>query len=151
VGLDRAAYATVGAIALQGVRLARPQLGEVGVVVGLGLIGQLAVQLLRAAGCRVLGIDTDAARAAQALEQGAEWSCGPDAVPESWKDAATAGYGADFAVVAASAASSAPIARARRSPWRPICAGRRGGSRSSARCRWISNAGPSTTRSSSSS
>jgi len=112
VGLDRAAYATVGAIALQGVRLANPQLGEVAVVVGLGLIGQLAVQLLRANGCRVLGIDTDPGRAAQALEQGAEWSCAPDAVPPGWRDHATAGHGADLAIVAASANSSAPIALA---------------------------------------
>jgi polar amino acid transport system substrate-binding protein len=112
VGLDRAAYATVGAIALQGIRLAKPQLGEVAVVVGLGLIGQLAVQLLRANGCRVLGIDTDPARAKQALDQGAEWSGAPDDVPASWKDRATGGHGADFAIVAASANSSAPIALA---------------------------------------
>jgi len=112
VGLDRAAYATVGAIALQGIRLARPLLGEVAVVVGLGLIGQLAVQLLRANGCRVLGIDTDPARAKQALDQGAEWGCGPDQVPEGWKDQATGGHGADLVIVAASASNSAPIALA---------------------------------------
>ena len=52
VPLEQAAYATVGAIALQGLRLARPTLGEVAAVIGLGLIGQLAVQLLRANGCR---------------------------------------------------------------------------------------------------
>ena len=112
VGLDRAAYATVGAIALQGIRLARPQIGEVAVVVGLGLIGQLVVQLLRANGCRVLGIDTNPARAEQARLLGAEWVCAPDAVPGGWKDSATAGAGADFAIVAASASSSAPIALA---------------------------------------
>ncbi|MEE3331767.1 MAG: Gfo/Idh/MocA family oxidoreductase [Myxococcota bacterium] len=112
VGLDKAAYATVGAIAMQGIRLAKPQLGDVAVVVGLGLIGQLAVQLLHANGCRVLGIDTDEARAKQALDQGAEWVAAPDSVPESWKDTATEGHGADLAIVAASANSSAPIALA---------------------------------------
>ena len=112
VSLETAAYATVGAIALQGVRLARPQLGEVAVVIGLGLIGQLAVQLLRANGCRVLGVDTDSRRAAQASEQGAEWVGAPDALPASWKEQATGGHGADLAVVAASANSAAPIALA---------------------------------------
>ncbi|NQZ97114.1 MAG: Gfo/Idh/MocA family oxidoreductase [Myxococcales bacterium] len=109
VDLEHAAYATVGAVAMQGLRVANPSLGEVGVTIGLGLIGQLAVQLLRANGCRVLGIDLDPKRVEQALEQGAEWGAAPDAVPPGWKDAATAGFGADFAVVTASASSSAPI------------------------------------------
>lgn len=112
VALEDAAFATVGAIAMQGVRLARPTLGEVAVVVGLGLIGQLAVQLLRAAGCRVLGIDTNELRAKQALDNGAEWVAAPGALSPAWKDVATEGYGADLAVVAASADSSAPIALA---------------------------------------
>ncbi|MCA9512815.1 MAG: Gfo/Idh/MocA family oxidoreductase [Myxococcales bacterium] len=112
VGLDDAAFATVGAIAMQGVRLARPELGEVAVVVGLGLIGQLAVQLLRAAGCRVLGVDTNEARAKLALDNGAEWVAAPGSIAPSWKDVATEGHGADLAVVAASADSSAPIALA---------------------------------------
>ena len=68
--LDKAAFATLGAIALQGLRVAAPTLGEVAAVIGLGLIGQLAVQLLRANGCRVLGIDLDATRIKQALEPG---------------------------------------------------------------------------------
>jgi polar amino acid transport system substrate-binding protein len=52
VPLEHAAFATLGAIALQGLRIAAPTLGEIAVVVGLGLIGQLACQLLRANGCR---------------------------------------------------------------------------------------------------
>jgi len=112
VELSSAAYATVGAIALQGIRLSNPQLGEVAVVVGLGLIGQLAVQLLRANGCRVLGVDTDATRAANAAAQGAEWTASPDELPGHWKDQATGGHGADLAIVAASANSAAPIALA---------------------------------------
>merc|ERR1712034_7568 len=104
--LDRAAFATLGAIALQGIRIARPGLGEIAVVIGLGLIGQLAVQLLVSNGCRVLGIDIDERRIKQALEQGAEWGCRPDTLPPGWKDNATGGYGADFALVTASSNDS---------------------------------------------
>jgi predicted dehydrogenase len=112
VPLDQAAYATVGAIALQGLRLSAPSLGEVAVVVGLGLIGQLAVQLLRANGCRVLGIDPDAQRVKQALDLGAEWGLAPDAADETWKLAATGGHGADLVLVTASANDAGPIALA---------------------------------------
>jgi len=107
--LEHAAFATLGAIALQGVRVAAPTLGEVAAVIGLGLIGQLAVQLLRANGCRVLGVDVDPARVKQALDQGAEWGAAPGGLPSGWSDAATGGLGADLAVVAASAADSAPL------------------------------------------
>jgi polar amino acid transport system substrate-binding protein len=112
VSLEQAAYATVGAIALQGLRLAAPSLGEVGAVIGLGLIGQLAVQLLRANGCRVLGLDTDRERVKQALAQGAEWGYSPSELPGGWKERATAGHGVDLALVAASSETSAPIAQA---------------------------------------
>ena len=109
VPLDQAAYSTLGAIALQCVRVADPTLGEVAAVVGLGLVGQLAVQLLRANGCRVLGLDLIARRAKQSLDQGAEWATTPDALPSNWKEEATAGHGVDLALVAASASSSAPL------------------------------------------
>jgi NADPH:quinone reductase-like Zn-dependent oxidoreductase len=62
VSYEDAAFATVAAIALQGLRLAELQLGEVVVVLGLGLIGQIAVQLARSAGCIVLGMDPNAQR-----------------------------------------------------------------------------------------
>src|SRR5262245_30598522 len=65
-----AASATVGAIAMQGVRRAAPQLGEVACVVGLGLIGQITVQLLKAAGCRVVGMDLSPERVERALALG---------------------------------------------------------------------------------
>ena len=109
VPLEHAAYATVGAIALQALRLAAPTLGEVAAVIGLGLIGQLAVQLLRANGCRVLGIDPDPERVKQALASGAEWGAAPDGLSAGWKDRATGGHGVDLAIVAASAETSAPI------------------------------------------
>jgi polar amino acid transport system substrate-binding protein len=109
VPLEQAAFSTLGAIALQCVRVADPTLGEAAAVVGLGLIGQLAVQLLRANGCRVLGIDLNPRRAKQALDQGAEWAETPDTLPSTWKEDATGGYGVDLVVVAASSTSSAPL------------------------------------------
>jgi polar amino acid transport system substrate-binding protein len=112
VELRDAAYATVGAIALQGLRLARPTLGETAAVVGLGLIGQLAVQCLRANGCRVLGLDPNPERVKQALAQGAEWSAAPGEIPADWKARETAGHGVDLALVTASSESSAPLATA---------------------------------------
>ena len=62
VSLAEASFATVGAIALQGVRRAAPQVGETVVVIGLGLVGQLVVELLGASGCRVIGMDPRADR-----------------------------------------------------------------------------------------
>ena len=107
--LDKAAYATLGAIAMQGVRVADPRLGEVVAVIGLGLIGQLTVQLLRAAGCQVLAIDINEDRIAEAMDQGATWSAVPGDDHEPWKNAATNGYGVDIAIVTAASESSAPI------------------------------------------
>src|SRR5687768_16249499 len=72
VSFEAGAFGTLGAIALQGVRLAEPTLGESVVVIGLGLVGQLTVQLLKANGCRVFGIDLDADRVKLAMQLGAE-------------------------------------------------------------------------------
>ena len=71
VSFEAAAFTPLAAIGLQGVRLAAPTLGETVVVYGLGLIGLLTVQLLRANGCRVVGIDRDPARLALAERFGA--------------------------------------------------------------------------------
>jgi predicted dehydrogenase/NADPH:quinone reductase-like Zn-dependent oxidoreductase len=109
LGLEKAAFATLGAIALQGLRVAAPTLGEAAAVIGLGLIGQLAVQLLRANGCRVLGIDVDPARVKQALGQGAQWGATPGEDLAGWKNQATDGYGADLVLVTAASDSSAPL------------------------------------------
>jgi predicted dehydrogenase/threonine dehydrogenase-like Zn-dependent dehydrogenase len=109
VSLEHAAFATLGAIALQSVRVSEPSLGEVAGVIGLGLVGQLVVQLLRANGCRVLGLDLKPRRVEQALEQGAEWAETPSSLPAGWTDEATGGHGIDLAVVAASAADPAPL------------------------------------------
>jgi polar amino acid transport system substrate-binding protein len=115
VELEHAAFATLGAIALQGLRIAAPTLGEVAAVIGLGLIGQLEVQLLRANGCRVIGTDLDPSRVEQARRQGAEWGALPGELDAGWSHEATEGRGVDFAVVtAASEQSAAPLALAAR-------------------------------------
>ena len=69
---EAAAFTVVGAIGLQGIRLLAPTLGEYVVVTGLGLIGLLCVQMLRAHGCRVLGVDVDPVKCALARQFGAE-------------------------------------------------------------------------------
>jgi predicted dehydrogenase/threonine dehydrogenase-like Zn-dependent dehydrogenase len=109
VELEKAAFSTLGAIAMQGLRVAQPTLGEIAAVVGLGLVGQIAVQLLIANGCRVYGIDLDESRVKQALDLGAEWGGAPGDDHAMWRDQATQGYGADFSMVTAASNSSAPI------------------------------------------
>lgn len=109
VALEHAAFATLGAIALQSLRVGAPVFGEIVAVVGLGLIGQLTVQLLRASGCRVLGIDLDPERVEQARTLGAEWGSSPSEDIGAWQSHAAAGHGADLVVVTASADSAAPL------------------------------------------
>ncbi len=104
---DQAAFTVLGAIALQGVRLARLQLGETALVIGLGIIGQITVAILRAQGCRVLGTDPDAAKCGLALKMGAE-----DARPGlTAAEVAnlTRGLGADAVLIAASTKSNSPV------------------------------------------
>ncbi len=72
VGFDSAAFAALGGIALEAVRMSHAGLGSQVAVIGLGLLGQLAVQLLRAAGCHVVGMDPEARKAEMALQNGAE-------------------------------------------------------------------------------
>ena len=69
---EEASFTVLGAVALQGIRLAKPTLGEAVVVIGLGLVGLMTVQLLRANGCRVLGLDFDKEKLALAKKFGAE-------------------------------------------------------------------------------
>jgi predicted dehydrogenase/threonine dehydrogenase-like Zn-dependent dehydrogenase len=109
VDFDAGAFGTLGAIALQGVRLAEPTLGEAVVVIGLGLLGQLTVQLLRANGCRVFGVDLDESRIALARVHGADDGCVPDDDVEQLIAAWTRGRGADAVVVTAATQSNQPI------------------------------------------
>jgi predicted dehydrogenase/threonine dehydrogenase-like Zn-dependent dehydrogenase len=107
---DEAAFTIVGAIALQGIRLVQPTLGEAVVVTGLGLIGLMTVQLLRAHGCRVLGLDFDPAKLELARGFGAEvvqLSSGQD--PVAAADTFSRGRGVDAVVITASTTSSEPV------------------------------------------
>jgi len=108
VVFDDAAYVTVGAIALQGVRQADPKLGDVVAVIGLGLVGQLAVQLLRANGCRVLAADPDPEKQAMARDLGAEQAVAPDGLA-AVAAASTEGNGVDAVLIAASTKNSGPV------------------------------------------
>jgi len=108
LSFEEAAFGTLGAIALQGVRLAEPTLGESVVVIGLGLVGQLTVQLLRANGCRVFGVDVDEQRVQFALASGAD----AGSVSAEAKDKVLAwsrGRGADACIIAAATSSDEPI------------------------------------------
>ncbi len=110
VDLDEAAFATVGAIALQGVRQSGAVLGDRVAVIGLGLVGQLTVQLLRAAGCEVAGIDPDSARCTLAAGFGAGTvtSDSGDAAVRSLL-AATGGQGYDAVILTAATKDDGPV------------------------------------------
>jgi len=99
---ESAAFTVLAAIGLQGIRLIEPTLGETVVVSGLGLIGLMTVQMLRANGCRVLGIDFDSSRCDMARQFGAETadlSRGED--PIAVAQAFSRGRGVDAVIVAA--------------------------------------------------
>lgn len=101
---EEAAYTVLASIGLQGIRLVEPTLGETIAVTGLGLIGLVTVQLLRANGCRVIGIDPDPARLALAREFGADvvdLSAGAD--PVETATAYSDGRGVDGVIITASA------------------------------------------------
>ena len=107
---DSAAFTVLASIALQGIRLAQPTLGETVVVTGLGLIGLLTVQLLRAQGCLVLGIDFDSAKCELARSFGAQavdLSAGED--PIAIANAFSRGRGADAVLITASTKSNEPV------------------------------------------
>jgi predicted dehydrogenase/threonine dehydrogenase-like Zn-dependent dehydrogenase len=97
---DAAATVTLGAIAMQGVRRADVRLGEFAVVFGVGILGQLAAQMLSAAGARVLAVDIDPARLALARELGAEAGFTPGEAASALRHL-TGGHGADVTVFCA--------------------------------------------------
>jgi predicted dehydrogenase/NADPH:quinone reductase-like Zn-dependent oxidoreductase len=110
---EEAAFTVLGAIALEGVRLAAPTLGERFVVTGLGLVGLLAAQLLRASGCHVLGLDVSEDRCALAEKLGIEtYLSRPGADPVGAARAWSHGLGVDAVLIAASTESSEPVAQA---------------------------------------
>jgi predicted dehydrogenase len=107
---EEAAFTVLGAIALQGIRLVQPTLGETVVVTGLGLVGLMTVQLLRANGCRVLGLDFDKEKLDLARQFGAEvvdLAAGQDPVKAA--ELYSRGRGVDAVIVTAATKSSEPI------------------------------------------
>ena len=112
---EEAAFTVVASIGLQGIRLSQPTIGENFVVIGVGLIGLLTIQLLRAQGCKVLAIDLDEGKLRLAREFGAD-SCNP----ASGEDPIEAGNsfsrsrGVDGVIITASTSSSEPVSQAAR-------------------------------------
>ncbi|KZN44387.1 bi-domain-containing oxidoreductase [Pseudoalteromonas luteoviolacea] len=112
---EEAAFTVVASIGLQGIRLANPTMGESFVVTGVGLIGLLTVQMLRAQGCRVLAIDFDQAKLDMAKEFGAE-ICNPGRGedPVAAGMAFSRGNGIDGVIITASTKSNDPVTQAAR-------------------------------------
>ena len=112
VGFDAGAFVALGGIALEAVRMADVSLGSTVAVIGLGLLGQLAVQLLDTAGCRVVGMDLDTGKVEMALSHGAEAAASDYASFASAIDAITSGQGADAAIILAATPSNEPLEQA---------------------------------------
>ncbi len=113
LGFAEASTVTLGAIALQGVRRAQPTLGETFVVIGLGILGQLTAQLLRANGCRIIGMDLDPERVRVAVGLGMEIGLGPDdgdAIAHVGR--LTGGIGADGVIITAATSSDEVVSTA---------------------------------------
>lgn len=107
VDFDSAAFTTLGAIALHGFRLAGAQLGERVAVIGLGLLGLLAVELAQAAGCSIFGVDLSPERVALARDLGAQ-AVGRDGAEEAAL-AFSHGRGCDAVLICADTASDDPV------------------------------------------
>src|SRR6266853_2377964 len=118
VSPEHAAFSTVGAIAMHGVRRAEAQLGDTACVIGLGLVGQLVVRLLIASGVRVVGLDVIKERCELAEQAGAALCAAPTdegmAAVQGSLDEITAGRGADHIFLAAGGSSNAPVETAAR-------------------------------------
>jgi predicted dehydrogenase/threonine dehydrogenase-like Zn-dependent dehydrogenase len=118
VSPEHAAFSTVGAIAMHGVRRAEVQLGDTACVIGLGLVGQLVVRLLIASGIRVIGLDLIEERCRLAEQAGAVLCAAPTdegmAAAASSLDEISAGRGADHVFLAAGGSSNAPVETAAR-------------------------------------
>jgi len=106
---EEAAFGTLGAICLHGIRTAEVALGDTVAVIGLGLLGQITVQLLKAAGCRVFGMDLLRQRAALALRGGAEAACASAAEFRDLCFQKTGGRGVDSVLITAETPSSEPV------------------------------------------
>ena len=109
ISLEEAAFTTVGAVALHGIRTAEVKLGDVVAVIGLGLLGQLTSQMLKLAGCRVLGMNIAPDRVDLALRLGVDAA---SSHPSQFLDLCsthTRGFGADAVLITAETSSSDPV------------------------------------------
>ncbi len=109
---EQASFTVLGAVALQGIRLVKPTLGETVVVIGLGLIGLMTVQLLRANGCRVLGLDFESNKLSLAKKFGAEVVDISKQDPIVVANIFSRGRGVDAVIVTTSTTSNEPIHQA---------------------------------------
>jgi predicted dehydrogenase/threonine dehydrogenase-like Zn-dependent dehydrogenase len=109
VGFEEAAFTTLGAVAMHGIRTAEVKVGDVVAVIGLGLLGQLTVQILKAAGCRVLGMDIVPGRAELAARLGADDVSISGAGLRDLCLQHSSGHGADAVLITAETASSEPV------------------------------------------
>jgi predicted dehydrogenase/threonine dehydrogenase-like Zn-dependent dehydrogenase len=109
---DEAAFTTLGAVALHGIRTAEVKLGDAVAVIGLGLVGQLSVQLLKAAGCRVLGFDIAPDRAELAVRLGADAASSASSEFADICAQKTRGFGVDAVLITAETSSSEPVNQA---------------------------------------
>lgn len=109
VSFEEASFTTLGAIAMQGVRQANVQIGETVAVIGLGLLGLLTVQLLKANGCRVIGLDVTDAQWQLARQLGCTECFWSNTSALRSIDALTRGYGTDAVIITASTLSNEPL------------------------------------------
>src|ERR1700722_11626931 len=109
VSLEAASLTTIGAIAVQGVRQANVTFGETVAVIGVGLVGVLAIQVLRAAGSRVIAIDLSGDRAAQAVSFGAHLGLATGDPSLEGAVASFSRYGVDAALITAATRSADPL------------------------------------------
>ena len=109
---EEASFTVLGAVALQGIRLVKPTLGESVVVIGLGLVGLMTVQLLKANGCRVLGLDFDQNKLSLAKKFGAELVDLNKEDPLAIADIFSRGRGVDGVIITASTTSDKPMHQA---------------------------------------
>jgi predicted dehydrogenase/NADPH:quinone reductase-like Zn-dependent oxidoreductase len=109
VDFASAAFTTVGTVALHGIRIAEAKIGEVVAVIGLGLLGQLAVQILNAAGCAVIGFDPAQERAQLALQMGARAAAANESDFRDLCCRYSGGHGADSIMITAATSSNGPV------------------------------------------
>ncbi len=109
VSFEEAAFTTLGAVALHGVRNADAKLGDIVAVIGLGLLGQLTVQILKVAGCTVIGMDISRDRAELALRSGADAASADASGFHDLCMQASSGHGVDAVLIAAQSSSNDPV------------------------------------------